>query len=136
MDWDAIRREFPALSGWTYLNTATFGQPPALRHRGRLRAIGRIAMKRPAAIFLDWFDDADRLRGSLARLIGAGADDIAFVPSAAHTLSLVANGHKACEAPTIRWLRSRATSRISSIYPTCGKFRGSNSTARSTRTRD
>ena len=27
-DWDAVRREFPALANWTYLNTATFGQLP------------------------------------------------------------------------------------------------------------
>ncbi|MGO9692101.1 MAG: hypothetical protein ACLP2X_26675, partial [Syntrophobacteraceae bacterium] len=42
--------------------------------------------------FLDWFDHADRLRGSLARLIHAAADDIAFVPSAAHALSMIVAG--------------------------------------------
>ena len=91
MDWDVIRREFPALANWTYLNTATYGQLP----RCATEAVARHWAHRDETAcgdFLDWFDDADRLRGSLARLIGASAGDIAFVPSAAHALSLVANG--------------------------------------------
>jgi selenocysteine lyase/cysteine desulfurase len=91
MDWDTIRREFPALANWTYLNTATYGQLP----RRTTEAVARHWVHRDETAcgdFLDWFDDADRLRGSLARLIGASADDIAFVPSAAHALSLVASG--------------------------------------------
>jgi selenocysteine lyase/cysteine desulfurase len=91
MDWDVIRREFPALSHWTYLNTATFGQVP----RCSTDAVARHWARRDETAcsdFLDWFDDADRLRGSLARLISATADDIAFIPSAAHALSLVVNG--------------------------------------------
>jgi selenocysteine lyase/cysteine desulfurase len=91
MDWDAIRREFPALANWTYLNTATYGQLP----RCATEAVARHWAHRDETAcgdFLDWFDDADRLRGSLARLIHSSADDVAFVPSAAHALSLVANG--------------------------------------------
>jgi len=91
MDWDAIRAEFPALSRWTYLNTATFGQLP----RCATEAVARHWARRDETAcgdFLDWFDDADRLRACLARLINATVDDIAFVPSAAHALSLVVNG--------------------------------------------
>ena len=33
--------------------------------------------------FLSWFDDADRLRGLLARLIHAEPADIAFLPNVA-----------------------------------------------------
>jgi selenocysteine lyase/cysteine desulfurase len=97
MDWDAIRAEFPALSRWTYLNTATFGQLP----RCATAAVARHWAHRDQTAcgdFLDWFDDADRLRGSLARLIHATIDDIAFTPSAAHALSLVANGLGLSEA--------------------------------------
>lgn len=91
MDWDAIRAEFPALAGWTYLNTATFGQLP----RCATEAVARHWEHRNDTAcrdFLDWFDHADRLRGSLARLIHAAADDIAFVPSAAHALSMIVTG--------------------------------------------
>ena len=42
--------------------------------------------------FLAWFDDMDRLRGKLGRLVGAQADDIAFAPNAATPLSLLLNG--------------------------------------------
>lgn len=91
MDWEAIRAEFPALSHWTYLNTATFGQLP----RCASEAVTKHWARRDDAAcgdFLEWFNDADRLRGALARLIHASADDIAFVPSAAHALSTIVNG--------------------------------------------
>jgi selenocysteine lyase/cysteine desulfurase len=91
MDWTAIRGVFPALNEWTYLNTATFGQLP----RQATEAVARHWAHRDETAcgdFLTWFDDADRLRGSLARLIRADADDIAFVPSAAHALAIVIGG--------------------------------------------
>ena len=49
--------------------------------------------------FLTWFDDADRLRGSLARLIHAASDDIAFVPSTAHALAQIVVGLGLYDAP-------------------------------------
>jgi cysteine desulfurase/selenocysteine lyase len=91
MDWDSLRAEFPALCRWTYLNTATFGQLP----RCATEAVARHWAHRDETAcrdFLGWYDDADRLRGSIARLINASAEDIAFVPSAAHALSLIVNG--------------------------------------------
>jgi cysteine desulfurase / selenocysteine lyase len=86
-----IRVEFPALARWTYLNTATYGQMP-------LRAVN--AMTRHSAQrdelactnFLDWYTDADRMRASIARLIHAEPEDIAFVPNAAAALSIVLAG--------------------------------------------
>ena len=39
--------------------------------------------------FLSWYDDADRLRASIAKLIGATSDDIAFVDNAAGALGIV-----------------------------------------------
>lgn len=91
MDWNAVRAEFPALAHWTCLNTATFGQLP-------LRATAAVARHWAARDetacwnFLDWFDDADRLRASLARLINAAPTDIAFIPGAAHGLALMLSG--------------------------------------------
>ncbi|HML18191.1 MAG TPA: hypothetical protein VK419_14275, partial [Bryobacteraceae bacterium] len=91
IDWDAIRAEFPAISQWTYLNSATFGQLP----RRAVEAVARHWAHRDELActdFLDWFDDADRLRASIGRLIGATADDIAFVGNAATALAIVAGG--------------------------------------------
>jgi cysteine desulfurase/selenocysteine lyase len=90
-DWKAIRSEFPALSNWTYLNSATFGQLP----RRGVEASSRHYEHRDELAcndFLDWFDDADRLRGSIAQLIHCSADDIAFIPNASAALGLVAAG--------------------------------------------
>ncbi len=44
------------------------------------------------ADFLSWFDDADGIRASIARLIHARAEDIAFVPNACTALSLLIGG--------------------------------------------
>jgi cysteine desulfurase/selenocysteine lyase len=91
MDWNAIRAEFPALSHWTHLNTATFGQIPLA---ATAAIAGHCAHRDELACsdFLNWYDDADRLRGSLARLLNASDEDIAFSPSAAHVLGTVVGG--------------------------------------------
>ncbi len=92
-DWSAIRAEFPALAQWTYLNSATFGQIP----RRAVEAAGKHWAHRDELActdFLSWFDDADRLRVSIGKLIGASADDIAFIPNAAAALGIVAAGLK------------------------------------------
>jgi selenocysteine lyase/cysteine desulfurase len=42
--------------------------------------------------FLEWFDDADAIRQSIAQLIHAAPEDIAFVPNAATGLGLLMSG--------------------------------------------
>ena len=90
-DWSAIRAEFPALAHWTYLNSATFGQVP----RRAVEAIHRHFARRDelaCSDFLTWFDDADRIRAAVARLINAQPADIAFIPNAATALGLLLGG--------------------------------------------
>jgi len=87
-DWQKIRSEFPALENRAYLNTATFGQLP----RRATEAVARHWRHRDEMActdFLSWYNDADRLRASIAKLIGATADDIAFVGNAAAALGMV-----------------------------------------------
>jgi selenocysteine lyase/cysteine desulfurase len=91
MDWSKIRSEFPALERWTYLNTATYGQMP----RRAVEAMAHHSEQRDelaSTNFLDWYTDAQRLRSSLAKLIQAAPNDIAFVPNAATALSIVLSG--------------------------------------------
>jgi cysteine desulfurase / selenocysteine lyase len=91
IDWNAIRAEFPALAHWTYLNSATYGQIP----RRSIDAIARHFADRDelaCSDFLTWYDEADRLRTPIARLINATSDDIAYIPNAATALGLVAGG--------------------------------------------
>jgi selenocysteine lyase/cysteine desulfurase len=91
-DWAAVREQFPALANVTWLNTATYGQTP----RSGAEAIRQHLERRDALAcsdFLEWFDDADRLRDKLALLVNAPSGrDIAFCPSASHALSWLMNG--------------------------------------------
>lgn len=90
-DWGAIRREFPALAGWTFLNTATFGQMPVRAHRAireHLERRDRLA----CSDFIEWFDDADGIRGQIAQLICCSPADIAFITNASTALSLLIGG--------------------------------------------
>jgi cysteine desulfurase/selenocysteine lyase len=91
VDWAAVRREFPALRNWTYLNTATFGQLP---RRATEAVAQHFAHRDDLACwdFLAWYDDADRLRAKIGRLIGCSAADIAFVPNASTALGLLLAG--------------------------------------------
>jgi selenocysteine lyase/cysteine desulfurase len=91
IDWEAVRREFPALAQWTYLNTATFGQLP----RRTTAAVARHFAHRDelaCADFLAWYDDADRLRAKIGRLINCSPTGIAFVPNASTALGLLLSG--------------------------------------------
>lgn len=87
-DWKAVRQEFPALAGRTYLNTATYGQLP----RRAVEAIKRHLHHRDEEAckdFLSWFDDMAQLRAALARLLHVQAEDVAFTTTASQALSLV-----------------------------------------------
>jgi len=90
-DWQAVREQFPALSRWTYLDTATFGQLPVSaseamqRHCRRRDELG-------CTDFLSWFDDADRIRAKCARLVHAGAEDVAFFQNACSALAVFLGG--------------------------------------------
>ncbi|HEY6392511.1 MAG TPA: aminotransferase class V-fold PLP-dependent enzyme [Bryobacteraceae bacterium] len=91
MDWEAVRREFPALANWTYLNTATFGQLP----RRVTEAVAKHFEHRDELAcwdFLSWFDDLERLRGKVGRLIHCTADDIAFIPNTSTALGILLSG--------------------------------------------
>jgi cysteine desulfurase/selenocysteine lyase len=91
VDWDAVRREFPALANWTYLNTATFGQLP---RRGTEAVAKHFEHRDELACsdFLSWFDDLERLRGKIGRLIHCTAEDIAFIPNASTALGILLAG--------------------------------------------
>jgi cysteine desulfurase/selenocysteine lyase len=90
-DWKKIRSEFPALENWTFLNTATFGQLPRRSTEAAAEHFAR-RDRNACADFMDWFDDADRIRGSIARLVHVTADDIAFISNSCTALSLLMGG--------------------------------------------
>lgn len=87
-DWERVREEFPALREWVYLNTATFGQMPRAGFQA-MEAHQRRREQFACSDFLSWFDDADQIRAQVGKLIGATAEDIAFIPNAATAISLL-----------------------------------------------
>ncbi|MEZ5402836.1 MAG: aminotransferase class V-fold PLP-dependent enzyme [Bryobacteraceae bacterium] len=90
-NWAEVRKQFPALANWTYLNTATYGQTPARAVEAMARHLAH-RDELACSDFLSWFDDADRLRGAIGRLIGCRAEDVAFLATAAQALSLLIGG--------------------------------------------
>ena len=91
VDWAAVRAQFPALSKWTCLNTATFGQ----LSRASSEAVARHFAQRDefaSADFLDWYADMERIRAKCATLVGAQADDVAFVTTASQALATLTSG--------------------------------------------
>ena len=91
INWPVIRDEFPALSRWTYLNTATYGQTPRRAAEAAARHFSR-RDEFACADFLEWFDDADALREKIGRLVNCAGDDVAFVSSASQALAVLLNG--------------------------------------------
>jgi cysteine desulfurase / selenocysteine lyase len=91
VSWEEVRSRFPSLEGKTYLNTATMGQLPRAATEA---VVGHLQRRDVSACadLLDWFADMERVRGKVAQLIHAQREDIAFVPSTAHALSIVLNG--------------------------------------------
>ncbi len=91
VDWEAVRDEFPALRNWTHLNTATFGQLP---RRATEAVAWHFAHRDEMACgdFLSWYDDMDRVRAKVARLIHCQPDDIAFIANASTALGILLAG--------------------------------------------
>lgn len=109
VDWGRLREEFPALAQWTFLNTATYGQTPQ-RAYGAVEAHFRRRDELACGDFLTWFDDADRIRGLLGKLVNCAAEDIAFLPTTALALSLLLGG--------IEWKRGDRVVTLTHEFPT------------------
>ncbi len=91
VDWGGVRKQFPALNAWTYLNTATYGQTPACASEAIAKHLAR-RDELACSDFLSWFDDADAIRRDVGRLIGCAGEDVAFLATASQALSLLIGG--------------------------------------------
>jgi cysteine desulfurase / selenocysteine lyase len=91
IDWKQVRTEFPALEHWTYLNTATYGQMPRCANQAMLDHLAH-RDELACSDYLSWFDDADRMRESIGRLIHCWPEDVAFVSTASTALGLLLGG--------------------------------------------
>ncbi len=90
MDPSAARSLFPLTRRCVYLNHASVA-PMSDRARAALESLMEQLTHRPSSEDLAEVE-ADRLRGSLARLVGADPETIGLVRGTAHGLSLLAQG--------------------------------------------
>jgi len=89
--WEAYRDEFAVFRQATYLNTCSLG---ALGERVRnavMRFLDLWGAWGASAWYGPWWQELDALRASVARLVGAGADEVAIGPSISGVLAAVAS---------------------------------------------
>jgi selenocysteine lyase/cysteine desulfurase len=91
IDWEAARVDFPVLRNWAYFNTASLGPVPARAERAIIAHL-RHRDEQACLDFLAWFAEAEKVRAQAAVLIGAAAEDIAFLPNTGTGLSWLLNG--------------------------------------------
>ncbi|HEY8155371.1 MAG TPA: aminotransferase class V-fold PLP-dependent enzyme [Myxococcota bacterium] len=92
MNWERIRSFFPVTRTLAYLNHAGVA-PISTRVAEALARYSAEASERGAFDYARSIDDeVERVRGRAARLLGAGADEIAFAKNTSEGLGLVAAG--------------------------------------------
>ena len=91
IDHNRVRQQFPVLNAWAYLNTASFGPLPT--YAVNAAAVHYQRRDEEACLdFLDWYSDIEVIRARAAALVGADAEDVAFIPNAGTALSWLMNG--------------------------------------------
>lgn len=86
--WDEIRRDFPAVTRHVYLNAAAAGPTP----RPVREAVGEFLreMEEDGDLYWEsWIEHRESVRGRVAALVGAEADEIAFVPNTSTGINLI-----------------------------------------------
>ena len=91
MDWNRWRQEFPITQHLTHFNHAGVS-PVSRRVAAAVTAFADEALVVDAAIQRRWDVRAEEIRAAFARLVGAQADEIAFVKNTSEGLSLIAVG--------------------------------------------
>ncbi len=89
--FEPYRREFPVAEKYVYLDHAGVA-PMSLRVKTAVELFLKESTEGGAFHYPKWAQQVVLIRRACARLINADADEIAFVKSTSHGLSLVANG--------------------------------------------
>jgi len=91
MDWPRLRAEFPTLARKTYLNTCSLGAL-STRSRGAVtRFLDLWEEHGASAWYRIWLAECQAAREKLARVIGAGADEVALLPNVSSALAVLAS---------------------------------------------
>jgi selenocysteine lyase/cysteine desulfurase len=86
-----LRALFPITQRAVYLNHAAVSPPPTMTIQA-VEAQLRDVHEKGSLNFLSWLEVKERARGSLAELLGARPEQVAFVRNTSDALSTVANG--------------------------------------------
>ncbi|OUN01681.1 MAG: hypothetical protein BAA04_00895 [Firmicutes bacterium ZCTH02-B6] len=94
VDWLALRETIPALKEQVYLNTGVSGPPPARVVEQELAWVRRLAEHGPGRmdVLQESTAELDRVRATLAKLIGARTEEIALTHNCSEGLAIVAAG--------------------------------------------
>lgn len=88
-DWAAVRREFPAVSSCTYLNTAA-GAPISRGAAAAGRDYYETTARDGDVHWDEWLARVERVRAAAAGFVGAQPGDVAFVQNSSHGVNLAA----------------------------------------------
>jgi len=97
LDIESIRRDFPALEEWTYLDNAFVGLYPRQVRAGYEEFLDRwmnFSAEGTKTILTEWLEKAEKVREMVADFIGASPQEIAFTTCTGSGLNIVVNGTK------------------------------------------
>lgn len=95
MNIESIRRDFPALEEWTYLDNAFVGLYPRQVRAGYEEFLDRwinFSAKGTKTILTEWLEKAEKVRETVADFIGASPHEMAFTACTGSGLNIVVNG--------------------------------------------
>jgi selenocysteine lyase/cysteine desulfurase len=88
--WSQIRRDFPALDRFVYLNAAACSPTPRAV-RAAVDEYSRELEEGGDRYWEDWLARREAVRQDVARFIGADDDEVAFVPNTSTGINLIAD---------------------------------------------
>ena len=94
-DVESVRRDFPALADWVYLDTAFVGLMPRQVREGYDEWADewyRLSLEPGETILGRWMKRTGKVRGMLASLVGARPEEIALTTCTGSGLNIVING--------------------------------------------
>jgi len=90
MDWDALRQEFPVTRNYNFQNHAAVA--PLSRRSAEAVRTYLARAEENSYIGGGFYKHADRVRGQIAELIKANADEVTFAKNTSDGISMIANG--------------------------------------------
>jgi selenocysteine lyase/cysteine desulfurase len=95
VDIVSIRRDFPALEEWTYLDNAFIGLYPHQVREGYDEFLDmwmKFSTSGTKTILTEWLEKTEKVRGMVAGFIGADPHEIGFTTCTGSGLNIVVNG--------------------------------------------